>query len=231
MQKMAELAQFNTVTKTFGKHRAINELSFEVPQGQVIGLLGLNAAGKSTCLKLLAGLLLPSSGNVKVLGRAPRLQKTFIAYLSDKDALADWMTPQDSKSLMQGLFPDFRAKRFEELIGMLNVPDQRLKSMSKGQRTRLRLSLTLARKARLFLLDEPLSGIDLISREQILQALIHEWREDAAVIISTHELLEAEKLLDRVLLLKEGQLELDINPQVLYTQGKTLIDTFKEALA
>lgn len=225
------LAELTKATKGFGKHRGVHDLTFVVPEGQVVGLLGLNAAGKSTCLKLLAGLLKPSSGDIKVLGRPPRLQRHFIAYLSEKDALVDWMNVKDAANLMQGLFPDFRYERFKDLCKMLNVPEQKVKGMSKGQRTRLRLAMTLARKARLFLLDEPLSGIDLISREQILHALIHEWREDAAVLISTHELAEAQKLLDRVLLLQDGQLALDTTPQELNSQGKSIIDSFKEVLA
>ena len=228
---MSGLAQVENLSKRFGSHIGVDELSFELAEGSVVGLLGLNAAGKSTCLKLMAGLLTPSAGGIKVLGRKPRLQRHFIAYMSEKDTLYEWLNVKSATRLMKGLFPDFREDRFYELVSMLDVPLHTVKAMSKGQRTRLRLAMTLARKARLFLLDEPLSGIDLISREQILHALIYEWREDATVMLSTHELLEAEKMLDRVLLLKEGRLVLDTTPQDLSSQGQTVVDSFKEILA
>ena len=225
------IAQLNEVEKRYGRRDGVRNLSLSLEAGQVVGLLGLNGAGKSTTLKLLAGLLRPTRGRAETFGTAPQMQRAHIAYLSDADNLYGWMTPDDAERFMRGLFPDFQPKRYRELLGFLELPRIPYRSLSKGQRSRLRLAMTLARDARLLLLDEPLSGIDIISREHILGALIREWREDVCVLLSTHEVSEAERLFDRTLFLKDGRLALDSSPEALRAEGRTLVQAFKEVLA
>lgn len=225
------LAKLNGVTKRYGKTEGVHDLSLELYPGQAVGLLGLNGSGKTTTLKLLAGMLFPTTGSVEVLGQGPRESRGQIAYLSDVDHLYAWMTPGDAERLMAGLYPDFNRGRYRELLAFLEVPQQGYRSMSRGQRARLRLAMVLARDARLFLLDEPLSGIDLISRDRILKSLVREWREDACLVLSTHEVSEAEGIFDRVLLLKEGRLALDAQAEELRAKGQSVKDVFIEILA
>ncbi len=225
------LALMHEVSKRYGRKGGVESLSFELPEGQVVGLLGLNGAGKSTTLRLLAGLLIPTSGQVRILGRLPRQARGQLAYLSENDILYPWMTPSGARRFMQGLFPDFRPKRFTELLAFLEVPNRAARHISRGQRGRLRLAMILAREARLYLLDEPLSGIDLISRERILSALVREWRAEATVVLSTHEVHEAEGLFDRAIFIKEGHLVLDASSKDLHSKDKSVVDTFKEVLA
>lgn len=225
------LARLYNVSKRYGTKEGVEELTLSLEPGQVVGLLGLNGAGKSTTLKLLAGLLFPTRGDAQVLGRPARANRGAVAYLSETDTLYPWMTPRDASRFMSGLFPDFEAKRYRELLTFLEVPERRASAMSKGQRSRLRLAMTLARQASLFLLDEPLAGIDLISREQIQGAIVRQWREDACLVLSTHEVYEAERLFDRALFLKEGRLILDAEPERLRAEGKSVTQTFREVLA
>lgn len=225
------LAKLSHVTKRYGKTEGVHDLSLELYPGQAVGLLGLNGSGKTTTLKLLAGMLFPTAGRVEVLGQNPRENRGQIAYLSDADNLYAWMTPSDAERFMRGLYPDFNPTRYRELLAFLEVPKQGYRSMSRGQRARLRLAMVLAREARLFLLDEPLSGIDVISRDRILKSLVLEWREEACLVLSTHEVSEAEGIFERVVLLKEGRLALDAQAEDLRAKGQSVKDAFIEVLA
>jgi ABC-2 type transport system ATP-binding protein len=141
------------------------------------------------------------------------------------------MSPKDAARFMAGLYPDFDRNRFRELLGALEVPRRKTKAMSKGERGRLRLAMALARNARLYLLDEPLAGIDLISREKILTSLVREWHTDETILLSTHEVAEAEGLFERAIYLRDGRLALDARAEDLREQGKSVVETFKEVLA
>lgn len=225
------LARFEGVSKRYVVREGLHGFSLELPQGQAVGLLGLNGAGKTTALKLLAGLLVPTAGRVEVLGQRPREARAHIAFLAESDGLYPWLTPADGERMMKGLYPDFRPGRYKELLAFLEVPARPIKTLSKGQQGRLRLALALAREAKLYLLDEPLAGIDLISRDRILRALVQEWRAEATVVLSTHEVAEAEGIFDRAVFLKEGKLILDAQAEDLRSQGKSVVDMFKEVLA
>lgn len=225
------LAKLVGVTKRYGRREALHELSLALYPGQVVGLLGLNGAGKTTLLKLLAGLLCPSAGRVEVLGRPPRAARGRIAFLPEGEGLYPWLTPADGARMMGGLYADFRPRRYWELVDFLEVPARSFKALSKGQQGRLRLAMTLARDAALYLLDEPLAGVDLLSRDRILRALVREWREEAAVVLSTHEVAEAEGMFDRVVFLKEGRVVLDAYAEDLRVRGKSVVEVFREVLA
>ncbi len=224
------LATVNGVTKNYGGKEGVNNVSLSINAGEAVGLLGLNGAGKTTLLKLLAGLLFPTVGEIEVLGKTPRQARANIAYLSDQ-ALYPWLTPVDAEKLMMGLFPDFRPKKYRDLLNFLEVPQKQNKSMSLGQKARLRLAMALGREAKLYLLDEPLGGMDLISRDKILRSLVANWAEDSAIVLSTHEVLEAEGIFDRAVFMREGRIVMDVSAEQLRSEGKGVVDTFKEVLA
>jgi ABC-2 type transport system ATP-binding protein len=140
------------------------------------------------------------------------------------------MTPADAETFMQGLYDDFDVGRYRALLDSLAVPKRKTKAMSKGERGRLRLAMALARDAKLYLLDEPLAGIDLLSREKILQSIVREWHTDETILLSTHEVAEAEGLFERVLYLREGRLALDARAEELRNQGRSVVQTFREVL-
>ena len=225
------LARLEHVTKTYNKNEGLRDLSLEFPEGEVVGMLGLNGSGKSTLLKLMAGLLCPTSGHITVFGDRPRTNRAQIVFLGESDVLWPWMTPRDAERFMRNLYDDFDAVRFTELLEALEVPRRKTKTMSKGERGRLRLAMALARNAKLYLLDEPLAGIDLISREKILASIVQEWHTDETIVLSTHEVAEAEGLFERAIFLREGRLALDVSTESLREGGKSVVDTFKEVLS
>jgi len=225
------LVQLRNVTKCYVKTEGVRDLSLEFPAGEIVGVLGLNGSGKSTMLKLMAGLLFPTKGEITIFGGSPRGNRARTVFLGETDTLWPWMTPNDARRFMVGLYPDFDAVRFNELLDVLEVPQRKTKAMSKGERGRLRLAMALARSAKLYLLDEPLAGIDLISREKIMMSLVREWHTDETILLSTHEVAEAEGLFERVVYLRDGRLALDARAEQLREQGKRVVQTFKEVLA
>jgi len=225
------LAKLDQVTKRYIKNEGVRDLTLCFPPGEVVGVLGLNGSGKSTMLKLIAGLLFPTDGRVVVFDGPPRRNRAKIVYLGETDALWPWMTPKDADRFMSGLYPDFDSGRFGELLDALEVPRRKTKTMSKGERGRLRLAMALSRDAKLYLLDEPLAGIDLISREKILSSIVREWHTDETILLSTHEVAEAEGLFERTIFLRDGRLALDAQTEDLRLQGKSVVETFKEVLA
>lgn len=225
------LARLDHVTKRYVRTEGVRDLTLDFPAGEIVGVLGLNGSGKSTMLKLVAGLLFPTEGTITVFGGSPRRNRSRAVYLSETDTLWPWMTPTDACRFMAGLYPDFDNVRFNELLDVLNVPQRKTKAMSKGERGRLRLAMALARSAKLYLLDEPLAGIDLISREKIMMSLVREWHTDETILLSTHEVAEAEGLFERAIYLRDGRLALDARAEELREQGKSVVQTFKEVLA
>jgi len=224
------LARLDSVTKRYQKTEGLRDFTIAFPVGEVVGVLGLNGSGKSTMLKLLAGLLTATSGTVNVFDGPPRRNRAKLAYLGETDALYSWMTPADACRFMAGLYSDFNQDRFRELLDRLDVPARKTKAMSKGERARLRLAMTLARDAKLYLLDEPLAGIDLLSRERILRSLVGEWHTDETILLSTHEVSEAEGLFERVIFLRDGRLALDTRAEALREEGRSVVDAFREVL-
>ena len=225
------LASLVNVTKRYRTTEGVRDLTLHFPAGEIVGVLGLNGSGKSTMLKLVAGLLFPTAGTITVFGSAPRGNRSRIVFLGETDTLWPWMTPADASKFMEGLSPDFDTVRFHELLDVLEVPRRKTKAMSKGERGRLRLAMALARSAKLYLLDEPLAGIDLISREKVLTSLVREWHTDETILLSTHEVAEAEGLFERAVYLREGRLALDARTEALRERGKSVVQTFKEVLA
>ena len=225
------LARLENVTKRYRATEGVRDLTLDFPAGEIVGVLGLNGSGKSTMLKLVAGLLFPTAGTITVFGGAARAKRSRTVFLGETDTLWPWMTPTDACRFMEGLYPDFDTVRFNELLDVLEVPRRKTKAMSKGERGRLRLAMALARSAKLYLLDEPLAGIDLISREKILMSLVREWHTDETILLSTHEVAEAEGLFERAVYLRDGRLALDARTETLREQGKSVVQTFKEVLA
>lgn len=222
------LLSLRDVSKNYGRSRGLATTNLEFNSGEIVGLLGPNGSGKTTLLRLAAGLLTPSSGVVGIDHEPPRRRRHRFAFLSTGGVFPDWMTPTDVARLMSGLFPDFSHANFERLIAKLDVTDRRFKVLSRGNQTKLLLAATLARDVELFLLDEPLAGIDFITRESIIDAVLDEFRSGACVILSTHEVKDAESLFDRVVILREGEVLLDARAEALRASGSSVVDSYRE---
>lgn len=219
------------LVKNYGGTRALDGLELELPQGKIVGLLGPNGSGKTTFLKIAAGLLTPSAGEVTVCGRkiGPET-KTVVSYLPDKTYLNRQQRICEILDFFQDFYADFDRTRAEEMLSVLHIdPNAKLKTLSKGNQEKVQLVLVMSRRARLYLLDEPIGGVDPAARDYILHTILSNYSEDAAVMISTHLIADVEPVLDEAVLLKEGRLFAHRTvDEIRETEGKSVDAYFRE---
>ena len=229
---MSELYQVSALTKFYGAKAALNNVTFGVEPGRLGGLLAPPASGTTTLLKISAGLLQATTGQVLIDGQEPGpYTKAVTAFLPDRMALPTEYRVQDAVAFYRDFFSDFDTAKVHAMLADLKLePGQRIGAMSKGTQEKLQLCLTMGRQARLYLLDEPLGGVDPAAREYILRTILCNYNEDAAVVISTHLIEDVETALDEVLLLKGGALLAHQNVDELREEsGKSLDEYFREA--
>jgi len=202
------LVVVENLTKTYRGRPALDGLSLEIPPGRIVGLMGSNGSGKTTLLKILAGVLADYDGRVRIAGHDPGPEtKALVSFLPDASFLASGLTAPAAIAQYRRFFVDFDADKAVELVRFFNLPtDRTLKEMSKGMGEKLRISLAMSRRARVYLLDEPISGVDPAARDIILEGILRDFDEDALMLISTHLISDIESILDEVVMLKEGRL-------------------------
>ncbi|MFW6306299.1 MAG: ABC transporter ATP-binding protein [Bacillota bacterium] len=219
-------------SKKYPGVQALKGVNVNFPQGQITGLIGPNGSGKSTLLKSIVGLVKPSSGEIKILGDAPgRKMKEKIAFLPEINYFYKGMSIKRVIDLYESQFKTFDREKALEILDFMNLkPEARIKNLSKGMVGRVKLTLTMARRVPLIIMDEPLSGIDPKSRSRILEGLISEYNaEEQTIILSTHEVLEAEKFFDYVVFLEYGDIKLEGNADDLRAEhGLSIQDLVKE---
>ena len=223
--------EINNLTKEFGTLTALDSVALELEKGQIVGLLGPNGSGKTTLIKILNGLLTPTAGNVLINGMEPGVEtKRVVAYLPDRNALPDYMNTQQLIELYQDFFTDFKRAKAENMVLDLGIDmKQQMKRMSKGTKEKLQLCLVMAREADVYLLDEPIGGVDPATRDYILRTIISNYNEDAVVIISTHLISDIESVLDDVIFLKEGKVVLHKNAEDIREEtGESVDQLFRE---
>lgn len=229
LNKEAPVVVFKGVEKSFLRKKVLDNVSFSLPQGIVLGLLGPNGSGKTTILNIIAGLYRPSKGEVLVGGSSPhkRLREN-IAYVPEYEHLYSWMKVQEHLRFLRAFFADWDDKVAEELLDFMGLPgDQVVGTLSRGMRARLKLLTSMARSAPLILMDEPFSGIDSASRGVIMQAILKRFQgEGQTMILSTHEIYEVEPLFDEVLFLKEGKVFLHEKAEALREEKRMSLDGF-----
>ena len=198
------------LSKRFGSVQALDDVNLTVEPGRVIGLLGPNGSGKTTLLKLANGLLTPTGGELLIDGEAPgKTSKAIVSYLPDRPCLADWMNVRQLLDLFEDFYADFDRDRAMEMLLHLDIgEDLRIREMSKGTREKTQLILVMSRKAKLYLLDEPIGGVDPATRDYILDTIIRNYNPEAAVIISTHLIADVEQVLDDVIFINKGKIVL-----------------------
>ena len=219
------------LTKRYGSHMALMGLNLELPRGKIIGLLGPNGSGKTTFLKLAAGLLTPNSGTLTIDGNpiGPET-KAVVSYLPDRPCFQKSKRVRELMDWYCDFFPDFDRKRAEEMLTELKIdPASRFKTLSKGTQEKVQLVLTMSRRARLYLLDEPIGGVDPAARDYILRTIITNYDPSATVLISTHLIADVEQVLDDVIFIKDGRMELFAPVDVIREQeGKSVDTLFRE---
>ncbi|WP_050608016.1 ABC transporter ATP-binding protein [Clostridium niameyense] len=212
--------------KCYYKKNALNGLDMEVKRGRIIGLLGPNGSGKTTFLKIAAGLLRKTSGEILINKDEIGIKtKAKVAYLPDRNFLYKWMKIKDSINFYKDFYKDFDKKKCDELIEFMELDkESKVSSLSKGMVEKLLLTLTLSRRADLYLLDEPLGGVDPVSRDKILDAIIDNYREDSSMIITTHLVNDIERVFDDVYFISEGKIIIKGEAEELRIEKEKSID-------
>ena len=196
------------LSKRYGAVQALDHVNLRIEPGRIVGLLGPNGSGKSTLIKLANGLLTPTAGSITIDGKAPGVEtKTIVSYLPERTYLADWMSVRQILNYFQDFYGDFDRERAISMLGHLGIEEkQRIKQMSKGTREKVQLILVMSRRAKLYLLDEPIGGVDPAARDYILNTIIGNYDPRAAVVISTHLIADVEQMLDEVIFINGGHI-------------------------
>lgn len=228
---MSELLTCEGLTKHYGAKNALDGVDLHIGFGKIVGLLGPNGSGKTTLIKLANGLLTPDGGEILVCGKAPCAEtKAAVSYLPDKVHLPEWMTVAQLMELYAEFYTDFDRERCADMIGRLNLPEkQRLSQMSKGTKEKVQLILVMSRRAKLYLLDEPIGGVDPATRDYILDTIIRNYDPEAAVVISTHLISDVENVLDEVIFVNGGKVVLQSGvDEIREKHGKSVDALFRE---
>ena len=225
------LLEYRDLVKIYNGVPALSGINLDVPEGRIVGLLGPNGSGKTTLIKLTAGLLTPTAGTVKIGGYEPGVEtKAMISYLPEKTYMSEWMKVGSFIDYFADFYSDFDKVKARDMLKSLNIDAGRtLQTLSKGTKEKVQLILVMSRRAKLYLLDEPIAGVDPAARDYILNTILKNYSEEAAVIISTHLIYDVENVLDDIIFLKNGCVVMaggadDIREQ----NGKTIDALFRE---
>lgn len=225
------LVYLDHVTKNYGHEVALMDVSLNIQPGRIIGLLGPNGSGKTTIIKLINGLLQPSLGNIYIHGQLPSpASKKVVSYLPDTTYLSENIKISDAISYFQDFYSDFNVQRAYQLLNDLHLhPNQKLNSLSKGNKEKVQLILVMSREADLYVLDEPIGGVDPAARDYILRTIIQNRRPNSSVLISTHLIADIEQVLDEAIFINQGRILLHENTTVLRNQhGKSIDEIFRD---
>ena len=217
--------------KQYGRMPALDHVSFAVEPGHIVGLLGPNGSGKTTLIKLANGLLTPTAGSIWVCGTEPGVEShAQVSYLPERTAIPTWMSTEQLLDFYQDFYQDFRRDAAEEMLHHLGIqPRQRIKQMSKGTREKVQLIMVMSRAAKLYLLDEPIGGVDPAARDYILDTIIRNYDPEAAVILSTHLIADVERILDEVIFVNQGQVLFQSTVDAIREEkGKSVDALFRE---
>ncbi len=225
------LLECTNLTKTFPGKVALSNISLQIPAGRIVGLLGPNGSGKSTFMKVANGLLTPTSGTLTIEGNAPGIEsKKVVAYLPERTYLNDWMRVSDLIALFSDFYENFNQEKAYDMLTRLNInPNDRLKTMSKGTKEKVQLILVMSREADIYLLDEPIGGVDPAARDYILNTILTNYSATSTVVISTHLISDIERVLDDVIFINQGNIALVSSVDDIRAQNGMSVDAlFRE---
>lgn len=223
---MSELLKCQQLTKDYGGVLALNYIDLTVESGKIIGLLGPNGSGKTTLIKIINGLLTPTSGTVLVNGMAPGVEtKKIVAYLPDNSYLNSWMTVGQIVDMFTDFYEDFRPELALDMLKRLGIsPEAKLKTLSKGNKEKVCLILVMSRNALLYVLDEPIAGVDPATRDYVISTIINNYNPEASVIISTHLISDIEQVLDEVIFINQGNIVMKKSVDEIREEHKKSVD-------
>ena len=223
--------EIKNVHKKYLSHPVLEGVGFSIPRGKIVGLLGPNGCGKTTILKLISGLLQLDEGEIRINGICPGQQtKSMISYLPERSYLNDWMKISDILNLFSDFYADFDRDRAEQMLTDLKISkEEKLKTMSKGTKEKVQLILVMSRRASLYLLDEPIGGVDPATREYILHTILKNFDENSSILITTHLIQDVETIFDQVLFLNQGKIVIDGEvDEIREKYGKSIDGLFRE---
>lgn len=230
-QNNTELVKITNLTKKYQSKEALSNVNLTLEAGHIIGLLGPNGSGKTTLMKILTGVIKDYDGAVSVGGKGVGPEtKALVSYLPDASYFSDWMTPVDVISLFKDFYADFDEHKCREMLKRLGLNEkQRIKTMSKGMIEKFQLCLVMSRNAKLYILDEPIGGVDPAARDYILDTILTNYNEDATIFMSTHLISDVERIFDTVIFLKEGEIVLEGNiDNIRAKEEKSIDELFRE---
>lgn len=231
MNNEKELVKITGLTKRYQTKEALSNLDLVLEPGRIVGLLGPNGSGKTTLIKIITGVMKDYKGTVTIQGNFPgKESKALVSYLPDTSYFSPWMTPLDMISLFKDFYADFDENKCLNMLHRLGLDEkQKIKKMSKGMIEKFQLCLVMSRNARLYILDEPIGGVDPAARDFILDTILTNYNEDATILMSTHLISDVERIFDTVLFLKDGKLVLqgDID-SIREKEGKSIDELFRE---
>jgi ABC-2 type transport system ATP-binding protein len=228
---MYNILKAENLGKSYFNKKALQGANLTIQQGKIVGLLGPNGSGKTTFLKIAAGILHPSSGQILIDGQEPGVYtKSIVSYLPDTEYLLKWMKIKDAVQYFKDFYSDFDEKKAFELLEFMKLDaNSSIKSLSKGMKEKLKLTLVLSRKAKLYILDEPLGGVDPTVREKILDAIINNFSENSSMIITTHLVNDIERIFDDVAFISQGEIVLQGNAEELrLSKNKSIDELYRE---
>ena len=225
------ILQCTGLCKNYGQKTALDNVTFSLQRGRIIGLLGPNGSGKSTLMKLANGLLTPSSGEIRIAGNVPGIEThAIVSYLPERTYFSDWMTADDLLNFFQDFYSDFNINKAADMLTHLGIqPRDTLKTMSKGTKEKVQLILVMSRDAKLYVLDEPIGGVDPAARDYILRTILTNYNPNASVLIATHLISDIENILDEVIFLQNGEVRMHTTvEEVRASEGKSVDALFRE---
>ena len=228
---MEDLLRIEGLSKSYGAKEALKELNLNIGKGKIVGLLGPNGSGKSTLIKIINGLIEPTNGTVTIKGNKPGIEsKKIIAYLPERTYLNDWMKVKDLLQFFEDFYEDFDRQRAEDMLLQLKIDiNDRLKTMSKGTKEKVQLILVMSRKADLYILDEPIGGVDPAARDYILKTIIKNYTSESSILIATHLIQEIESICDEIIFLAYGSIVLQGSvDEIREERGKSIDALFRE---
>lgn len=231
---MENILEVKGLTKSYSNKKALNSLSLELEKGKVVGVLGPNGSGKTTLIKIITGILRQSKGEVLIDGKKPGVYtKSIVSYLPDRNFLYEWMKIEESIKFFKDFYKDFDEDKAYELLDFMKLDkDAKISSLSKGMKEKLNLTLVLSRRAKLYVLDEPIAGVDPVARDQILDAIIKNYNKESTMLITTHLVRDIESVFDEVVFLREGEVYLKGDAEKLREEKMMQIDDlYKEIFA
>lgn len=225
------ILECSRLCKHYGRVQALDGVDLTLEPGRIVGLLGPNGSGKSTLIKLACGLLTPSEGSIRICGEKPgAVTNALVSYLPERTAVPEWMSVKELLAFYADFYDDFQLEATRQMLDALGLASaKQIRQMSKGSREKVQLILTMSRQARLYLLDEPIGGVDPATRDYILSTIIANYNPEASVVISTHLIADVEKILDEVVFLQEGRVLLHDEVDALREEkGKSIDALFRE---